>query len=264
MLMLENEQPPQLVFLTPTSSPNSDSTSSSADTSAESIPTLSPSCQWEVHAYNASDPEDLNQVFINGTTIIQLPNENGIMQDTDWIDITSSLSPHTENVVRFLAYNHNGNATWGFSLRRDSDIVVDKRNGNTTTISSGLIAYGESYAIKGCEFHRLEPTGEQWIIQVPTMNGNSNLYIDEQLAKAWHRGDSGGIIDISEWILNKQTHILSIECYPSRIRGDLDQSVIYEVVKNGQIIFSRKFGSASPEKLYIFPDGRIDYEISDS
>ena len=247
---------------------NSDTPANTREPSATEMPStnaVESKCKWAVQAYNASDPNDLNQIFVNGVSVIQQPDANGMLQDTAWLNIGNRVVEGKDNIVRFAAYSQDEKASWGFRIRRDSEILVDERGASPSGETGGV--FDAAYRLTdNCQVQQLQPTGDAWVIEGEYDNwAGANIFIDGAQIRAFGNKEPDGTFsyDISPWIREQQKTQISIrgEDYASMNGGTV---FTFRVVKNGQIVFSKTLNEQSEAfqsfPLYILPDGRVSLD----
>ena len=221
-------------------------------------PTLTPSCQLTVRAFDASDPSDFNQVLVNGVPIIELPTEEGLLQDSAWVNIDDELKPGQENVVRFTAYNHGGMATWGFNIGRGEETLVDERGSSPANTATRRLVFGQSYALgPDCQVRRIEPAASSWIFEI-NGRGGASISLDGVVVLK-HQGSHDrtsqqSVFDMSPFILPGQQHVIYFRYYdPGLYAGHKD----FQITKDAKVIFSLDGLIDGSQNLYVLNDGRL-------
>lgn len=256
---IETYVPPVGTPDTPSTTPTTEPTPRSSN---NPVTTTEPAkCKWAIQAFNASDPNDVNQIIVNGSQLIALPDNTGLLQDSDWIDISDSLVGGDGNVVRFAAYSTDKTATWGFRIRRGSEVVVEAK-GSSSTGGGGV--FDESYSLTAnCGYKKLQPSGDEWIVQGEYDQWGGGLFLfDGVPIRGFGGKDPRGTysFDISKWILAGSSH--EFEINPKDFAtGNGSTNFVLRIQKNKQVIFSKDFfenrGTFQPLSVYISPDGRL-------
>ena len=244
------------------------------------LPTPSPaptplSCQWYIQAYNATDPSDVNEVLVNGAVVAQIPDKDGFMQDTSWIDISSELKDLPANVVRFRANSLSGSATWGFRLRLGDNTVIDEHSNGGSGGGEQETVFDRSYTLRNdCTFSPIMPTGDQWTVEIESHDWTSGKIILDGAAVWEYRdqtyAESAHSYDFSSRILQGQSHVITFQCSDlAPLNGS--GTIVYSIHKNGQTVFSRPFtegsrsfseggGGCQAFNLFLSPEGRLTLE----